>query len=249
MKHGLLLVIFLLTSCGRLFSATNSTVPPLALFQAGALAYKSGEYATAAAAFRDSARGQPASGTFQNLGSSEWQRGQPGLAILAWEQSLWLDSFNRAAHTNLRFARKAAQVETPELAWYEVISTWLPMNWWAWIGASSLWITVAVAFLPGFFRMPKRGWHQAIAAASLTLFLLSIPAAFGIESRSRICVILQKDCPLRLTPTAQSQLVTKLSAGDPVRLERSHGEFCLIRTSRASGWVTRDQLGFVSQKL
>jgi len=230
-------------------SITKSAVPPLALFQAGALAYKSGEYPTASAAFRDSAGAQPASGTFQNLGLAEWQRGQPGLAILAWEQSLWLDSFNRAAHANLRFARKAAQVDVPELAWYEVISTWLPMNWWAWIGVASLWITVAATFLPGILRARRRGWHQAVAAASLTLFLLSIPAAFGIESRSRLGFVLQKDCPLRLTPTAESQLVTKLPAGEPVRLERSRGSFCLVRTSRSSGWVTRDQLGFVSQKL
>jgi hypothetical protein len=220
-----------------------------ALFQAGSLAYKSGEYGAAAAAFRDSAKTEPASGTFENLGLAEWQRGQAGLAILAWEQSLWLDSFSRSTHSNLRFARKAAQVETPQLAWYEVVSTWLPMNWWAWIGVCSFWVSIAATLLPGILRWRKRGWHQAIGAASLTLLLLSIPATFGVYSRSRLGFVLQKDCPLRLTPTEQSQLVTRLSPGDPVRLQRVRGLFCLVTTSRASGWVNRDQLGFISQKL
>ena len=230
-------------------ATVRANVSAEALFQAGALAYKSGEYGAASAAFRDAATIQPASGSFQNLGLAEWQRGHPGLAILAWEQSLWLDSFNRAAHANLRFARKAAQVEAPDLAWYEVISSWLPMNWWAWIGVGSFWIAIAATFLPGIFRARKRGWHQAIAAASLTVLLLSIPATFRVQSRSRLGFVLQKDCPLQLTPTADSQMVTRLSAGDPVRLQRSRGAFCLVRTSRASGWINRDQLGFLSQKL
>jgi hypothetical protein len=220
-----------------------------ALFHAGALAYTSGEYNASASAFRDSARTQPASGTLENLGLAEWQRGQPGLAILAWEQSLWLDSFNKSSHENLRFARKAAQVETPQLVWYEGISTWLPMNWWAWISVCTFWVALAAVFLPGIVRAKKRGWHQAIAALSLTLFLLSIPAAFGIQSRSRLGFVLQKDTPLQLTPTAEGQVVTRLAAGDPVRLQRSHGAFCLVKTSHTSGWVNRDQLGFISQKL
>jgi hypothetical protein len=232
---------------GRAQAAGPSS--PEALFQAGALAYQSGEYNAAASAFRESTRAQPASGTLQNLGLAEWQRGQPGLAILAWEQSLWLDSFNKASHANLRFARKAAQVEMPELAWYEAISTWLPMNWWAWIGVGSFWIVVAAIFLPGILRVRRRGWHQAIAALCLTLVLLSIPAFFGVQSRSRLGFVLQKDSPLQLTPTVEGQVVTHLAAGDPVRLVRSHGPFCLVKTSHTTGWVNRDQLGFISQKL
>jgi len=246
-------VISLFLSCLSLSAAEGpggkETVSPRALFQAGNLAYRSGEYGAAAAAFRDSARAEPASGTLQNLGLVEWQRGQPGLAILAWEQSLWLDSFNRGVHGNLRFARKTAQVEGPNLAWYEVVSTWLPANWWAWIGALSFWLAVGATLLPGVFRWQKRGWHQAIAAGALTLFLLSLPAWFGIQTRARMGFVLQKDCPLRLTPTAEAQVITRLSAGEPVRLNRSRGDFFLVRTSRISGWLNRSDLGLITQKL
>jgi hypothetical protein len=240
---------FILVLLSPLSIRAEQHVSPQALFQAGTLAYTTTEYNAAASAFRDSAQAQPASGTFQNLGLAEWQRGQPGLAILAWEQSLWLDSFNKSSHQNLRFARKAAQVETPELTWYEVISTWLPMNWWAWVGVCSFWIAVAAAFLPGILRVRRRGWHQAVAALSLTLLLLSIPAAFGVQRHSRLGFVLQKDTPLQLTPTAEGQIVTRLAAGDPVRLQRSWGPFCLVKTSHTSGWVNRAQLGFISQKL
>jgi tetratricopeptide (TPR) repeat protein len=134
---------------------------PDASFRDGASAYHAGDYPKAAEAFRQSATRSPGSGTLQNLGLAEWQRGRIGDAIVAWEQSLWLAPWNESARTDLRFARKAAQLESPELSWNEVISTWLPVNWWAWIAGVSLWIAVGVGILPGVLRRPKAAWHQA----------------------------------------------------------------------------------------
>src|SRR4051794_5513301 len=113
--------------------AVPGNAPTPVLFHAGVLAFNSGEYGAAATAFRDVAKAEPASGTLQSLGLAAWQQGQTGAAVWAWEQASWIDSFNRSAVNNLRFARKAAQLEGPDLAWYEVVSTWLPVNWWAWI--------------------------------------------------------------------------------------------------------------------
>ena len=171
----------------------------------------------AAEAFRQSVTLQPASGALQNLGNAEWQRHRTGAAILAWEQALWLDPFNQSARQNLRFARKTAQLEAPDLAWYEVISTWLPVSWWAWIAGVSLWLAVGMVLLPGILRRRKATWHQAIAALGLMVFLLSVPAHIGVETRSRIGFVLQKDTPLRLTPTLEAQAVTRLAAGEPAR--------------------------------
>ena len=75
-----------------------------ASFIAGTQAFKEADFERSAAAFRQSAALQPASGTLQNLGLAEWQRGKVGAAILAWEQALWLDPFNQSARVNLRFA-------------------------------------------------------------------------------------------------------------------------------------------------
>ena len=216
---------------------------PDLLFQTGVAAYRSADYTQAAEAFRQSVTLQPASGTLQNLGNAEWQCRRPGDAILAWEQALWLDPFNESARQNLRFARKTAQLEAPELAWYEVISTWLPVAWWAWIAGGSLWLAVGMGMLPNILRQRKAIWHQAIAALALMVFLLSIPALFGVQTRARIGFVLQKDTPLRLTPTLEAQSVTRLAAGDPARWVRTRGRYVLIRTSRTLGWVEQDQLG------
>jgi len=214
-------------------------------FRDGSSAYHAADFESAAKAFRQSAALHPASGTLQNLGLAEWQRSKIGPAIVAWEQALWLDPFNQSARANLRFARKAAQVEAPDLSWYEVISTWLPVNWWAWIAGVSLWLAVGVTIVPGVLRRPKAAWHQALAAFGVMLFLLSLPAHLGVQTRSRIGFILQKDTPLRLTPTQEAQAITRLSAGEPARLQRARGNYLLIRATRATGWVAQDQFGAI----
>ena len=233
-----LLLLAALACPGRACASTPET-----LFGDGATAYRAGDYPRAAEAFRLSVALQPASGTLQNLGNAEWQRHRTGAAIFAWEQALWLDSFNQSARQNLGFARKTVQLEAPDLAWYEVVSTWLPVGWWAWIAGVSLWLAVAMGILPGILRRRKATWHQAIAALGLMVFLLSVPAHVGVVTRSRIGFALQKDTPLRLTPTRDAQTVTRLAAGEPARLVRRHGDYVLIRTNRTLGWVERSQFG------
>ncbi len=224
---------------------TLSAASPHTLFQDGANAYRAADYARAAEAFRQSAAWQPAAGALQNLGNAEWQCRRTGAAILAWEQSLWLHPFNPAARQNLRFARKVAQLEAPELAWYEVISTWLPVDWWAWIAGASFWLAVGVATLPGILRRRKATWHQAVAAFCLMVFLLSVPEYIGVQTRSRLGFVLQHDTPLRLTPTLEAQAVTRLAAGEPARRIRTRGHYVLIRTNRTLGWVEEAQLGLI----
>ena len=218
---------------------------PASLFQSGTNAYNAGDFSQAAEAFREAIAIQPVSGSLQNLGNAEWQCGKVGLAILAWEQALWVDPFNQPATGNLRYARKVAQLETPDLAWYEVVSTWLPVSWWAWIAGVSLWLAVGMTMLPGILRRRKSGLQQALAALGLMLFLLSVPAQYGVHTRSQIGFALEKDTPLRLTPTEHAQAITYLAPGDPARCESIRGDFLRVRTIRASGWIQKDQFGLI----
>lgn len=220
----------------------------ITLFQDGTKAYQVADYARASRAFRKSAGLQLATGTLQNLGNSEWQRGEVGGAILAWEQALWVDGFNQAARQNLVYARKAADLESPETAWHETVSTWLPVNSWAWITGASLWLAVGMVLLPGIMRRPRAAWHQATAALGLTVFLISLPAHVGIQSRTDIGFILHQDTPLRLTPTPEAEVLTRLRAGAPARVERTRGKFTLVRTNRTRGWVETQQLGLICPK-
>ncbi|PWU13256.1 MAG: hypothetical protein C5B50_19645 [Verrucomicrobia bacterium] len=218
------------------------------LFRNALHAYRAANYTSAAIEFRDIATRRPATGALQNLGLAEWQCGRTGPAVLAWEQALWMDPFNGAARGNLQFVRKQGQLESPELAWYEVVSSWLPAMWWGWIASVSFWLALGMATVPGLLRRRKSAWHQAIAALGLMIFLLSLPAQAGLHTRSQIGFILEKDTPLRLTPTHEAQVITRLPSGTPVRLERTRGNFLLLRAGSQSlqGWIEKGQLGFLT---
>ena len=212
-------------------------------FRLGTENYRAGNYTAAAKEFSQSAAARPASGTLQNLGVAEWHAGNTGPAVLAWEQALWLDPFDKPIRENLRYARKNAQLESPDLTWYEVVSTWLPANWWAWIAGVSFWLGIGLAALTGTFGTRRCTWHQALAALSVMVFLLSLPGFAGVHTRARIGFILNKDTSLRLTPTANAQSVTRLGAGDPARLVRERGGYLLVRTHHTLGWIERAQFG------
>jgi hypothetical protein len=231
-----------------LFSSFRLAAAPSVsdLFVRGSDAYGAGGYEQSAVLFREAAATAPATGTLHNLGNAEWQCGRTGPAIFAWERAQWLDPFSRNTRANLRFARKAAQLDGPDLAWHEICSTWLPVNAWSWLAFLSFWTAVAMVILPGIFRWRKADWHQGLAAAGFAVFLLTLPALAGVQSRSRLGIVLAKDTPLRLTPTSAAQILTKLPAGENARLERERGQYLFIRTATAAGWVERAQLGLIA---
>jgi tetratricopeptide (TPR) repeat protein len=214
-------------------------------FRAGMAAYEAGQYEPAAEAFRDSLAGKTAAGTLVNLGLADWQCGRTGGAIMAWEQAVWLDPFDRAAANNLLFAREAAQVNPLELTWFEETSTWLPANWWTWLAGGSLWLAVALVTLPGFFRIRRAGWHQMVAALSLGVFLLSLAPCIGIATRAKIGIVLEGGTMLRLTPTQSAESSASLPLGEPLRELRQHGDFLFIHAQSGNGWVERRQIGFL----
>ncbi len=224
------------------------TSPAETAFHSGVHAYQNDDFTSAAEAFREAATETPAAGSFQNLGNAEWQRGRVGPAILAWEQSLWLSPADTNAVNNLKFARAAAQIEAPELTWYEDVSTWMPSGWWAVVTALSLWLVADMVALPGIFRCRRTGWQQALAALGLTLLLLSLPAHAGWHTRSKIGFVLEPNTPLRLTPTELAEELTRVGAGEPGRCERTLGEYYLVRFRNGAGWLTREEFGLVSAR-
>ncbi len=239
MRGALLLSVWVLGCNAGLCSPASD------LFQEAAESYSAGDYTHAALLFRESAKARPSAGALQNLGTAEWKNLRTGPAVLAWEQSLWVYPHSSTVRNNLRFARKVAQLESPDLAWYEVVSTWLPINWWAWISGLSFWFAVGIGTLPGLLRFRKAAWQQALAAFGLAVFLLSVPAQFGVETRSRLGFILEKNTPLRLTATDEAQYITRLQAGEPARMERSRGKYVLIRTNHSRGWIEKGQFGLI----
>ena len=217
-----------------------------AAFRRGSDEYAAGNFQSAALLFR-SASSPSAAGALYNLGDAEWKCDHPGPAILAWEQAQWLDPFNHNISANLRYARKIRQLDAPELAWYEICSTWLPVNWWPWLACVGFWLAIGMIMLPGILGWRKAGWQQGLAAASFAIFLLTVPTLAGVYTRSKLGIILPKDTVLRLTPTTDAQELTRLPEGETVRLERTRGNYLFVRTANASGWIQRDQFGQISR--
>jgi tetratricopeptide (TPR) repeat protein len=241
LRPGVVVSIFL-----WLHAAYGNAAPAAGLFDAGVKAYRASDYAQAAETFRSCVAEQPASGALQNLGNAEWQQRRVGNAILAWEQAVWLNPFDRNARNNLHFAREMAQLEAPELNWCELVSTWLPANWWAWATAITLWTTAGLMTIPTILRRRKSSWQQAIAALTLGILLLTTPAHIGAATRARIGFILQKNVPLRLTPTAEAEVIVRLAPGEPVRKLRSRGNYVFVRTNHSAGWVEKSEFGLIA---
>ena len=225
--------------------AKNSFAAGETHFREGVNAYEAGQFDLAARAFGDSLAENPAAGTLLNLGLADWYRGRTGEAILAWEQAGWLNPFDPAARENLSYARETAPVNTPALTWFEQASTWLPVNWWTWLSAGSLWLAVALVTLPGFFRIRKADWHQTVAALSIGVFLLSLAPSVGVVTRSNLGIVLENNTLLRLTPTQSAESVATLPPGEPVRELRQRGDYLLVHTQNGDGWVERRQIGFL----
>ena len=215
------------------------------LFQQGLAAYQAGQFPRAAELFQRTLTADISEGALLNLGLAEWQRGHAGAAVLAWERIVWLQPFQPAARANLRFARRAAQLEAPDLTWYEIASTWLPANAWAWLMTGSLWGTLGLVTCVAIGRFRKSGWHQTLTALGFAVFLLSVPPQLGVLTRARLGVVLEADTPLRLTPTRAAEAAAWLRAGEMVRCRRTRGNYVLIRTSQGAGWVERSRLGLV----
>lgn len=231
-------VIWLVDTSG---AATND------FFAQGISLSRAGQFPEAAAAFKKAAQTQPASGTLVNLGLAEWQRGHAGEAIRAWEQARWIDPSDQRALQNLKFARAVAQVDEPQLKWFETASTWLPPNDWVWMAGASLWLAVGVLVLPRIFRRKKSGWTQALAALGFSLFIFALVADFGVVSRTKIGFVLKRNAALLLTPTRTGEIVATLNSGEAARRLRTRGNYFFIRTANAAGWIERDNFGLIGE--
>jgi hypothetical protein len=243
MKYFLLTILGL--SMSGVWSANAATND---FFLRGMAAERAGDFTEAATAFRQAVRQQPAAGTLVNLGIIEWQRGHAGAAILAWEQAQWIDPFDGHASHNLEFARMVAQVDDPQLKWYEAASTWLPPNSWVWLAGASLWLAVGALMLPGVFRWKKSGWLSTLAALGFGIFLFSLTANVGVVSRTEIGIVLKRNAPLLLTPTRESEIISTLNSGEPARRLRTHGDYYFINTPNGAGWIEADEFGLINPK-
>ncbi len=242
MRRSILLIL-----AGLIWLMNSSQAATNDAFAQGLVAARAGDFSAAVDDFEKSIGQKPSSGALVNLGISEWRSGHAGAAILAWEQAQWIDPFDESARNNLNFARLAAQVDEPQLKWFEKVSTWLPPNRWVGLAGAGLWIANGALVLPGFLRRRKTGWQQWLAALGLGVFLLGVTANIGVVSRMNLGFTLKKETPLLLTPTRTSEVITTLTAGEPARRLKNRGDYFFVQTAFGAGWIEQKNLGLINQ--
>lgn len=199
---------------------------------------QAGNYEAMAAQLRRVLAVQVAPSVLHNLGNAEFQQGRSGAAILAWERAHALDPQLRQSTSNLRYARGKLGIDLPELSWPERYSSFLAPDVWIWTATLSIWLAIVLLAAPYLFAKPRTSWLQGSAVVAIGLFLLTLPALAGIASRARLGVILTPDTLLRLTPTAEGEVVGHLAEGEMARLEMSRGPYVYIRAGGdRAGWV------------
>ena len=212
-------------------------------FEKATRAMGDGDYGEAAYQLRELvSEGNFSHGALHNLGNAEWKVVRPGHAILAWERAALINPHDTNTAANLAFARHKAELPIPTLSWTESYSTWLSPN--VWLGAASLgfWGGVMLLTLPRLLGARRADWHQGIAALSLTAFLFTIPALFGLSRRGNLGVALEDATPLRLTPTREGEELVKLPAGELARVEKERGNYLYVRADGdRAGWVRREE--------
>jgi hypothetical protein len=219
--------------------ATLSVAATAGNFEEGKQAYEQGQFESAAKLFDTGAAnsGKVSSGLLHNLGNAEFKTGRLGLAVLAWERARALDPSFRNTAANLRFARGLAGLDAPALIWHEQYSAWFSPNTWLWVAAFSFWMGIALLAVPPLLKH-RAPWAQGVAAVAIAVFLMTLPALAGIATRGNLGVILAADTELRLTPTAEGEVLGKLPEGETARIEKARGAYVFVRASNdRAGWV------------
>ena len=141
------------------------------------------------------------------------------------------DKVRISTEANLKFARQVAQLDAPQLKWFEAVSAWLPPNAWVWLAGATALLSVGLLVLPGICRRRKAWWAAVAGGAGVRDFSVQPHRKFrgGEPDPNRFRP--EKNTPLRLTPTQDGEVISTLAPGEPVRrLVRSRGKYIFIRT-------------------
>ena len=234
----------ILAGCVVSWSVQGEVRATLNDFQRGTAAYEQKDFELAAQLFAASITNEMSAGAWQNLGNSQWQLGWTAEALIAWERARALDPF-AAEPNNLKFVRDTAQLragidvvrDRGGLVAGGVVGV---------VGVREFLVCDGAAAFAGGAAWRRAAGQQALVALGLGVFLLTVPANYGVWTRTRIGLVLAPETSLRYTPTAEEgEPVTRLSAGEPARVVRKRGNYMLIQTRRGEGWVEQRQLGLL----
>ena len=220
---------------------------PSADFAAANAAFASGEYAEAAARFRELRdAGVLSANLLYDLGNAESRAGNTGAAVRAYLQALSLRPRDPDTRANLRQTRVAANLETPETGFLDALAASGSIDEWAWLGL--LLLAASAATLGRWALRREEDKKLSRAQATLLFVLLAGASASAILARTRWAaldhsVVLGPSPALRVAPFEEATASVELRPGQLVDVERTHEDFALVRTRDGSaGWIATSQV-------
>ncbi len=206
-------------------------------------AFAQGKYSEAARGYESvlAKKGSSAPVLF-NLANAQQRAGQPGPAILNYERAALLAPNDPASAGNLNSARQKAGIAMEQQSPVQTVARMLTLNSWFVLAAAALFL-IAIALPLKSLRPPARGplnFGSVLAA----LALVGAVGALGLRATDlHRAVVLSPETVAGVSPVSVAQPVFKLRASEVVTLQKTHGNFALIRNQAGhEGWVMLDEI-------
>ena len=180
-----------------------------------------------------------------NLANAQQRNGQLGQAILNYERAVLLAPNDPDIAANLAAAREKAGIEIGRPSSLQQAVRRLTLN--VWFGVAALAAFGMSATLPLQRLRPAARVVMNVGRGLATLALVFAVGALVLRgSDFRRAVVTAPEAVAGVSPVTVAQPVFKLRAGEGVTLQRTHGEFALIRNQAGhQGWVKADDIARV----
>jgi Tetratricopeptide repeat len=207
-------------------------------FEAANDSFAHGNYAEAARGFEAvvSHEGYSAPVLF-NLANAQLQSGRLGPAILNYERAALLAPNDSDIAANLKSARQKAGVVVKRESSIQRISRSLTANEWFVLAAAAVSMIAFVPLLRLLVPRVRASSNIGIALAIIT-FAFAFSSLLERGSDLHCAVVTAPDAMAGISPVTVAQPVFKLRPGEIVTLQKTHGDFALIKNHAGQeGWA------------
>jgi tetratricopeptide (TPR) repeat protein len=217
-------------------------------FELGNQAYTAGDFSTAVQQYRKTAEIHGASPSLlYNMGNAYAAMGEPGEAILAYEQALRLDHGNGDIRSSLASLRKNEGLYSEDQPLWNGMSSALGADHWMLIAGISIFLLgCSLFFIASGAKNNRRRIATYTAAAAVLATMLTLPLAInGYQSWNDAVVL--TETRLQVSPFKDAASTGAIMEGRIVRPLKKHNEYVLVTDhSGRKGWLKKDNLGFIA---
>jgi hypothetical protein len=190
---------------------------------------------------------EPSDALYYNLGNAYYKSGKIGLALLNYYRCLWLHPQHPEALGNVRFISAndptlIAENQPHFERWRSHTATF-----WTLFAAISFWTSVIALYCS--FKLTRAAVLLRIGGSmALILSCIGIYGACQWHVLLDTGIVITPDAPLHLSPTRESESISKIMEGSCLKFSQKHGDFYLVESSEGhNGWIAADSFQPVIQ--